>query len=496
MKRRQFCQSAVAAGVVFALPACGRNESSSTSLPQTIDAVSLDGNELGIERAAVSELAESLHGRLYLSGDDGYDTARKIWNGMFDDRRPAMVVQCAAADDVRNAVLFARDRNLLLSVKGGGHSFPGKSVAHRGMMLDLSPMHAVNVNVDAGTATVGGGALLGHLDSATLEHHMATTAGIVSHTGVGGFTLGGGMGRTDRLHGLAIDNLLSASVATADGRLLRASADDNPDLFWAIRGGGGNFGVVTEFEFGLHAFDPTVYAGVLVFPFDAARDLIRVWAGHRDDWPRELNAEPSLFVSPEGERIAMLEICYAGDPADGEKAIAPLLAVANPVAGELGPMSYQAMQTMYDAATAHGQLNYMKSGLIGEITEPFIDAMVGNYDGEYLPWAWFQHLGGAISDVGPTDTAYVHREAGYNNGLSATWQDAAESEARIAAIRAYYKELAPFMGGFYTNLNEDTEARTWGNYRENYPRLSEIKAKYDPTNLFRMNANIQPASKS
>ena len=496
MKRRDFCRTAVAAGIVMTLPACGRNGGPSNDLPQTIDAVSLDGNELSIERAAVTELADSLQGSLYLSGDDGYDTARKVWNGMFDDRRPAMVVQCASSDDVRNAVLFARDRQLLLSVKGGGHSFPGKSVADRGMMLDLSLMQAVTVDADAGIATVAGGALLGHLDSATLAHEMATTAGIVSHTGVGGFTLGGGMGRTDRLHGLAIDNLLSASVATADGRLLRASADENPDLFWAIRGGGGNFGVVTEFEFRLHPFDPTVYAGVLVFPFDAARDLIRVWAEHKDDWPRELNAEPSLFVNPEGDRIAMLEICYAGDPADGEKVVAPLLAVAKPVAGELGPMSYQAMQTMYDAATAHGQLNYLKSGLIGEITEPFIDAMVGNYEGEHLPWAWFQHLGGAISDVDPTATAYAHREAGYNNGMSATWQDPAESEARIAKIRAYYKALEPFMGGFYTNLNEDTEANTWGNYRENYPRLSDIKAQYDPTNLFRMNANIRPASKS
>ena len=252
MKRRTFCKSTLAAAMVAAVPACG------TKLGGSIPAVSLAGEELILEAAAVAELSDSLNGMLLLSGDDGYDTARTVWNGMID-KRPALIAVCANAADVQNAVTFASERGLLVAVKGGGHSFPGKSVCEGGMMIDLAPMNSVDVDVDAQTAVAGGGALLGHLDTATFAHNLATTTGIVSHTGVGGFTLGGGFGRTDRKFGLAIDNVLAADLVTADGQLRHLSADENSDLYWAIRGGGGNFGIATSFTYRLHPFDPVIF---------------------------------------------------------------------------------------------------------------------------------------------------------------------------------------------------------------------------------------------
>ena len=263
MQRRTFCKSAIAAAVTTTVSACGARQQAGDPGP-SIPAVSMNGDELSIESAAIEELRGSVDGRLLLQGDDGYDAAKRVWNGMFDDKTPAMVVQCASADDVVNAVNFSHERNLLVSVKGGGHSFPGKSTSDGGLMIDLSRLHAVDVNPEGMTARVGGGALLGHVDMATLPHNLVTTTGTVSHTGVGGFTLGGGMGRTDRLTGLAVDNLIAATVVTADGSIVRASEDENADLLWGLRGGGGNFGVVTEFVFRLHPFNPTVYGLSLI----------------------------------------------------------------------------------------------------------------------------------------------------------------------------------------------------------------------------------------
>ena len=493
MRRRTFCRNAIAAGVAAALPACGR--STPDPVPSAmIDAVTGAGEEVSLESAAVGELSDSLTGRLYLQSDDGYDAVHKVWNGMFDHKRPAMVVQCTSADDVRNAVTFAHERGLLVSVKGGGHSFPGKSTCDGGMMIDLSLMQSVEVDVDARTARVAGGGLLAHLDGAALQHNLVTTTGIVSHTGVGGFTLGGGMGRTDRLHGLAIDNLLAATIVTANGDILRVSDDENPDLFWAIRGGGGNFGVVTEFLYRLYPFNPTVYGGYLVYSFDHARDILHLYAEMRDQLPDEANVEPSWFVGEDGNPVFGIEICYAGDGATGEQALAPILAFGKRLDGEYGPMSYAALQTQFDGDMAHGQLNYLKSGFLGELSEASIDAMIGNFEGDNLPSVWFQHLGGATSRISPTATAYSHRAAHYNLGLNSVWRDESMSESKIEALSRYYNAVSPHMGGFYTNLNEESESITRGNYGENYPRLSKLKAKYDPTNLFRLNANIRPAA--
>lgn len=485
MRRREFCLSALAAGVATSLPAFSRNTS------RRIDAVTGSGEQVSLERAAVKELAGSLAGDLLLPQDAGYDSARRVWNGMID-RHPALIVRCRNSGDVANAVTFAGERDLLVAVKGGGHSYPGKSSCDGGMMIDLSAMHAVDVSADARTARVDGGALLGHLDGATFPHGLATTTGIVSHTGCGGFTLGGGLGRTDRRHGLAVDNVLAATIVTADGRILRASDEENPDLYWAIRGGGGNFGVVTEFVYRLHPFNPEVYGGTLFFGFDQARDLLRFWAEFNQTLPDEANVEPIWFVGEDGMRMIIVEVVWCGSHDAGERVLAPLLDFGKRAGGELAPMDYSQFQTKDDAYLGHGKLNYLKSGFVVELGEDAIDAIVENYEGDVLPSGWFQHQGGAMNRIAPADTAFVHRDVEVNLGISSTWTDPAESEQRIAAIRRYYEALRPFMKGYYTNLNEESEQKTWGNFGENYPRLVEIKKRYDPANLFRLNANIRP----
>ncbi|MDH3747483.1 MAG: FAD-binding oxidoreductase [Gammaproteobacteria bacterium] len=489
MKRRAFCKSTLAAAMVATIPACGKK------LSGEISAVGLTGEELTLEKAAVQELGDSLNGNLLLASDGGYDNARRVWNGMID-KRPALIAACADAADVQNAVTFASERGLLVAVKGGGHSFPGKSVCDGGLMIDLSSMQSVNVNVDDQTAVVGGGALLGHLDTATLPHNLVTTTGIVSHTGVGGFTLGGGMGRTDRKFGLAIDNLLAADLVTADGQLRHVSADENPDLYWAIRGGGGNFGVATSFTYRLHPFDPLSYGGSIVYPFEQAKDVLNFYAEYSDSLPDEANIEPVAFVSPDGVKLIAVETLYAGDHTEAEQVFAPLRAFGQPVVDEIGPLSYQKMQTQYDGAMGHGVLNYLKSGFLPELTPASVDAIVESFDGERVSMVWFQHLGGQTARVAPDATAFAHRNVHSNFGIQGFWTDETESDERIAAIRKHYAAVEPHMYGFYTNLNEDTEKKTWRNYGSNYKRLVEIKTKFDPENLFRLNSNIKPESLS
>lgn len=490
MHRRTFCKTTLAAAVAATIPGCGRDAGpAATDVGSRIPAISLAGEEISIESTAISEFADSLSGQLYLQADEGYAAAKRVWNGMFDHKQPAMVVQCGSTDDVANAVNFARDRNLLVSVKGGGHSLPGKSTSDGGMMIDLSQMYAVNVDPDQMTARVDGGALLGHLDTATLEHELMTTTGTVSHTGVGGFTLGGGMGRTDRMMGLAIDNLLAATVVTASGDIVRASADENTDLFWGLRGGGGNFGVVTEFVFRLHPFNPTVYGGDLIYAVD--KDSLNFYTELLASAPDEANIEPFFVPGEDGNMIAIVGVTWCGDHAAGEKALAPMLAFPGFKGGELGPQSYQAIQTQWDGLTAHGAQNYLKSGFLNELTPEVIEIMV-DFVNQGTTASFFQHLGGATARVAPDATAFAQRNVAVNFGIQYASDDAAQNEVGITAVREFYAALKPHMAGFYTNLNDDTEKKTWGNYGSNYPRLVEVKNQYDPTNLFRLNANVKP----
>lgn len=491
MHRRTFCKTTLAAAVAATIPGCGRDSTTATTdVGSRIPAVSLAGEEISLETQAVRELADSLSGRLYLQGDEGYDAAKSVWNGMFDDKKPSMVVQCAGTDDVVNAVNFARDRNLLVSIKCGGHSFPGKSTSDGGMMIDLSKMHAVDVDVEGMTARTEGGAMLGHLDTATLEHNLLTTTGTVSHTGVGGFTLGGGMGRTDRKMGLAIDNLLAATVVTASGDVVRASEDENADLLWGLRGGGGNFGVVTEFVYRLHPFNPTYFGGDLVYDVDKA--FFEHYVDLLDMAPEELNLEPLFVPGEDGKMIAVVDVTWIGDHAAGEKVLAPMLQFPGLKAGTLEPRPYYENQTKWDSLMGHGAQNYLKSGFLNELTPEMIEIMV-DFVNRGTTVSWFQHLGGATARVAPDATAFAHRNVALNFGIGYASNDPAQNEAGIAAVREFYYALEPQMAGFYTNLHqEEAENKQHGNYGPNYPRLVELKNQYDPTNLFRLNANVKP----
>jgi FAD/FMN-containing dehydrogenase len=490
MRRRAFCKSTVAVAVAASLPACSsKNEEVANAVGSMIPAVTGAGEEVTIESAAIAELADSLQGSLFLQADEGYDAAKQVWNGMFDHKQPAMVVQCTAVDDVVNAVNFARERDLLLSVKCGGHSLPGKSTSDGGMMIDLSKMHSTDVNPDAMTLRADGGSLLGHVDTAASAHNMMTTTGIVSHTGAGGFTLGGGMGRTDRKMGLSIDNLLAATVVTAAGDVVQASESENADLFWGLRGGGGNFGIATEFVYRLHPFNPTVYGGTLIYTFDKA--FLEFYGELHETLPDEANIEPQLVPGEDGKTIAVVEVTWCGDHAAGAKALAPLLAHPGLISGELAPFAYHDIQTSADGFLSHGHQSYLKSSFLNELTPGAIDVIV-EFANRGAVASWFQHLGGATSRIAADATAYPHRAAAFNFGIMYFGDDPAQNEEKIAAVREYYYAMEPHMSGFYTNLNEDDEKKTWGNYGENYPRLVEVKNKYDPTNLFRLNANIRP----
>ena len=489
MRRRTFCKNALAAGIAATLPACGKDTGTAAS-SSTLAAISRAGNEITIETSVVQDFAGALQGQLLQSADAGYDSARKLWNGMFD-KRPALIAQCENQVDVANAIRFASEQDLLLSVKCGGHSLPGKSSCNGGLMIDLSRMHAVDVDTEAMTATVDGGALLGHIDVATHAHNLGTTTGIVSHTGAGGFTLGGGYGRTDRLTGLAVDNLLAANIVTASGEVLRASDDENPDLYWAIRGGGGNFGVATEFVYKLYPFNPTIYGGTVLF--DLTTDFLIGYGELAAELPNEASIEPNLHVDPDGNRMVRIEVVYAGDHAIGEQVMAPLLKLGKPRAAELGAMEYSSFQTGADDLLGHGKQYYLKSGLVTELSPALAEIIVDHMNRDTPVGSWFQHLGGMPATVAPDAMAYSHRSAALNLGIMFFSEDPSVMDTQIAKAREFYKDVSPHMVGFYTNLNEESEKKTWGNYGANYPRLVAAKDKYDPGNLFHLNANIKPS---
>lgn len=493
MDRRKFCRTAVAASVAASYPllsACSRSEPPvATTANTSIRGVSLDGAEIELEKAAIKELGEAMTGPVMLSGHPDYDGARTIWNGMHD-KRPAMIARCMSNEDVANAVTFARERNLLVAVRGGGHSWPGKSICDDGLMIDLSQLTNVSIDTDNNRAHVGGGALLGHLDQASLPHGLVTTAGVVSHTGVGGFTLGGGFGRLNRKYGLAIDNLRSAEIICADGQVRTASADENPDLFWALRGGGGNFGVVTKFEFQLHPFDRNVLSGSIVWPHEQARDVLEFYAEWSGGLSDEMYAGPTTLTTPEGARLIMVDVVYNGDPAAGEKELAPLRKIGTPAADGVIAQDYTVLQTNLDVPFGHGIRSYAKNGMVKEWTQGLVDTMIDADDPRVFVG---NHVAGAaVKRVGELDTAFPHRNAEIMIVIAAGWMDAAQDDELIAASRAYYKALEPHLGGYYDNIDFDGNEAA-GNYGPAYERLSKIKGEYDPGNLFRLNSNIDPA---
>ena len=462
--------------------------------------------DTAIAAEKLEALRAGLRGPLCLPGDPGYDEARTIWNAMID-RRPAAIVRATAAEDVVAAVNFARDNGLLLAVRGGGHNIAGHAVCDDGLMLDLSLMKSIQVDAAARTARVAPGATLGELDQATQAHGLALPVGINSTTGVAGLTLGGGFGWLSRKFGLTIDNLKSVEIVTADGNRRRASESDDPELFWAVRGGGANMGVVTSFEFQLHSVGPEVFAGLIVHPFDQARTLLQsyrqVTAKAPDDltvWAVLRQAPPLPFIPTEwhGREVVVLAFCYVGGVANGEAAIAPLRAIGKPIAEHVGPMPLVGWQTAFDPLLTPGARNYWKShdfkdlndGAIGAITDgvgrlpsPECEVFIGS-------------LGGAINRVPASATAYPHRDIQFVMNVHTRWRDPADDKKCIAWARGVFDAVAPFAtGGVYVNfMPEDEPARVQaGAYGQNYARLSKLKAKYDPRNLFRLNQNVAAA---
>jgi hypothetical protein len=495
MDRRQFCRTTVAASFAAAYPfltGCGKEAQVATQAETGIAAISLDGAEIELEKAAIRELGEQLQGPVLLSGHPDYDSARRVWNGMHD-KRPALIARCANSEDISHAVTFARERELLVAVRGGGHSWPGKSVCDGGIMIDLANMNSVTVDPDKKRAFARGGALLGQLDSAALEHGLVTTAGVVSHTGVGGYTLGGGFGRLNRKHGLTIDNLVSAEIITADGQIRTVSAEQDADLFWAIRGGGGNFGVVSQFEYQLHPFNRTVLSGMIVWPVEQAREVLKFYGDWYGGLSDDLYVGPMMATMPDGTSVVAMEVVYAGDPVAGEKEMEPLRKIGKPMDDGIVMQDYMVMQTQEDANFAHGIRSYAKNGMVKEITPGLIEAMIESFVPDPR-MAMFTHTaGGAVTRVDELATAFPHRNAETLLIIGGGWTDPADDQEAIAIGRSWFKQLEPFTGGYYDNIEFDSGDGS-GNYGPVYDRLTKIKGQYDPGNLFRLNRNIKPVA--
>jgi FAD/FMN-containing dehydrogenase len=473
----------------------GRAFAAVAAVTADVEAVSGDGKKMVLASADVEDFRAGLRGQLLLPGAAGYDDARKIFNGMFD-RRPALIARCLGAADVVRSVQFARAHNLLVAVRGGGHSLSGQSVCDGGLMIDLATMRAVRVDPARRLARAAGGALLGDLDREALAFGLVTTTGTVSHTGAGGLTLGGGFGRLARRYGLSCDQLSSVDVVTADGRLLEASATENADLFWGVRGGGGNFGVVTSFEYRLHPFDGMVTGGHLVFPFEQARQVLRGFAdlyarAHPDLW-----IEPVLVNAPDGARVLFLDVCCSMPPTQAEAALAPYRKLGDAVQDEVKPVRYTQLQTKDDGRARIGGRYYTKSGFVDTLEDGLIDTMLDTIANATVPRARIAMppKGGAIERVPPDATAFWHRSALYSVLLQTSGDDPAGDAANIAWGRANWPALEAYTKGFYanTNLSEMAADRVSEAYGGNHGRMVALKTRYDPGNLFRLNANVLP----
>jgi len=465
-----------------------------------------NGSATTLSPELITELRGKVRGAVLAPGESGYDAARTIWNAMID-RRPALIIRAAGAADVIQAVTLARTHGLVIAIKGGGHNIAGNAVGDGGLMLDLSAMKSVRIDPRARTARVEPGVTLGEFDREAQAFGLATPVGINSTTGIAGLTLGGGFGWISRRYGLTVDNLIAADVVTADGKLLRASATESPGLFWAIRGGGGNFGVVTSFEYRLHPVGPEVMAGLIIFPQDNARTLLRQYRKITARAPRELTAwvvlrkaPPLPFLPAEvhGTDIVVFAVCYCGDLAKGKKAVAPLRALGKPLADIVGPMPFAGWQTAFDPLLTPGARNYWKSHDFAKLSDPLIDLLVDHAGRVPTPETEvvLVHIGGAVNNVPVIATSYPHRNIEYIVNVHTRWSHPSQDQSCIAWARQLFDAMAPHStGGVYVNFMPEDEGQRVkiGAYGRNYKRLTTLKAKYDPRNLFRMNQNIKPA---
>jgi FAD/FMN-containing dehydrogenase len=454
--------------------------------------------------ATLEELRQAIRGPIVTPGDEEYDEARAVWNGLHDDRRPALVVQATGVADVTAALGFARSHDLPVAVRGGGHSIAGFSTVDDGIVIDLSKMRGVRVDVAARRAYVGGGATWADVDHETQAHGLATTGGLVSTTGVGGFTLGGGIGWLMREHGLACDNLLGADVVTADGRVLHASDSENAELFWGLRGGGGNFGIVTQFEFALHPVGPTVFAGPIFYPADAAGAVLRLFREWSADAPDGLTGfvtlmtAPPLPVIPEqwhGEKVAAFIAVSPGPIDEAGAAISPFRTVAEPIADLAGPMPYTAMQTLIDPLWPKGINAYFKATNLASLDDGLIDALCELHVGAPGPQCEIHvhQMGGAVARVADGATAFAERSMPFVLNAVTGWHDPAATDDHIAWARAVNDAAAgASTGRTYVNFLGDAGAGRSAYGPETYERLVALKRDYDPANVFRLNQNIEP----
>jgi FAD/FMN-containing dehydrogenase len=451
-----------------------------------------------LDAERVQALENTFSGRLLQPDDADYDEARKIHNGLVD-KRPALIARCRSAADVAAANVLARETGQEFSVRGGGHNAAGRAVTDGGVMVDLAEMKAIQVDPEAQTLRAEPGVLWKELNIAAGEHGLAVTGGAISTTGIAGLSLGGGLGWLMGVHGLASDNLLSVELVTAKGEILDVTADSNPDLFWALRGGGGNFGVATAFEYRLHPLAQVV-GGLIAHPIAAARDLLRFYRDFSATTPDELSAFAALAHAPDGSgaKIAAVAVCHTGTPEQADRDLAPLKAFGSPLMTQVGPMPYPVMNTLLDDAYPRGALYYWKSSFVKSLDDGLVDALVEQFAATPSPMntILFEHFHGAVTRVPVEATAVPHREPGYNMVLTTTWLDDADSEANIAWTRETYDAARPYFAGrrWLNYLGDDEKIDAIrAAYGPNYDRLVEIKRRYDPENDFHLNHNIDPA---
>jgi FAD/FMN-containing dehydrogenase len=455
----------------------------------------IQGADTGLEDAVVEAFKASLRGPLLCPGDAGYEDARKIHNGMID-RRPALIACCTGVADVLAGVRFAREHDLLVSVRGGGHGMPGFAVCEGGLMLDLSGMKSVHVDPHNRTVRAEAGVTWAEFDHETQAFGLATTGGVVGSTGIAGLTLGGGHGFLMRRYGLACDNLLSVDVVTADGRWLHASATEHAELFWGLRGGGGNFGVVTSFEYRLHPLE-TMLAGMMIYPIANAKAFLKLYREVTSTAPDELGSLVALGTLPDGTQAAVLLVGYTGPVAEGEKLLRPLREFGPPLADQVGPSPYMALQGISEHFNPRGYRNYLKTNYLRELSDEAIEIMVEHYASVPAPHTHIvvEHMGGAVSRMDRDATAYNYRDARYNFLIVGMWTEPAEDTRAITWVRSLWQALQPFSSGnIYVNYESDVGAdRVQAAYgAAKYDRLVALKNTYDPTNFFRLNANIKP----
>ena len=446
----------------------------------------------------VGALAAEFTGALLRPGDAGYHEARRVHNGLID-KHPAVIARCQSSADVARAIGFAREVGLEISIRGGGHNVAGRACTEGGLMIDLAEMRAVAVDPERRTARAQGGANWNELNAATAEHGLAVTGGAISTTGIAGLTLGGGLGWLMGLYGLAADNLVSVELVTADGNVLHVTADSDPDLFWALRGGGGNFGVATTFEYRLH--DVTMVTGGLVaHPFAAAGDMLRFYREFTRTVPDALTVFAGLVHAPDGSgtKLAALVVCHAGPPEQAETDLAPLLEFGSPAMTQVGPMPYPVMNTLLDDAFPRGALNYWRSSFLRDLDDGYIDAAVEAYSTAPSPMSaiLLEHFHGAVTRIPVSDAAVPHREEGFNLLIPAVWTDPAATDENVAWARSTYDSVRPYLAErrWLNYLGDDDSGdAVRAAYGPNYDRLVEVKRRYDPENVFRLNHNIDPA---